>query len=109
MANTANAKAAKTKSRRGCGSARTASSNAGAEATRTTNRGSRCHGFKATVVSTKVRYERVITVDEIRRKFCIPDQAKVSIEVPGGGDWSGMELSIGDDIGHIKVSWEETK
>jgi len=35
-----------------------------------------------------------ITADEIRQKFYLPDDCTIFVEVPGGGDWSNMELEI---------------
>lgn len=38
--------------------------------------------------------EAVITIEDIIKAFNLPPHAKVSFNVPGGGDYSNMRLSI---------------
>lgn len=40
-------------------------------------------------------------------KYDIPDNATVTVLVPGGGDWSNMTLDIGVDA-PLAVEWVET-
>jgi len=44
-----------------------------------------------------------ITGDMIRKAFNFPDSAVVVFRVPGGGDWSGMNVEIEEDT-PIKVT-----
>lgn len=37
----------------------------------------------------------------------VPPEARIFIEVPGGGDWSNCSLGINEDC-PINVCWEET-
>jgi len=64
--------------------------------------------FKVVQLQTTTRYKGVITLDDLRKKFDIPNHADVSISVPSG---MGGELSMGEhlDFGHLDVSWEEVK
>jgi len=55
-----------------------------------------------------------IKLDEYIRKlstlaedYGIPSTAKVEVEIPGGGDWSGMRLDA-DEV-DIVVTWEIVK
>lgn len=41
----------------------------------------------------------------LRTRFTIPDNAKVFIHVPGGGDYSNMDLDV-DEETPLQVSWE---
>lgn len=59
-------------------------------------------------VSKVTRYEGVIPLAELKVRFNLPNQARITVEIPGGGDWSGMEVAIGEEIPHLKVAWEET-
>jgi len=38
----------------------------------------------------------------------VPDNAVVSVRVPGGGDWSNEDLFIGSDA-TIEVNWSTTE
>ena len=38
--------------------------------------------------------------------YPIPETATVTVSVPGGGDWSGMDLDIGDDA-MLDIRWTE--
>ena len=40
--------------------------------------------------------------------YDIPDDSKVTVQVPGGGDYSGETLTIGTDT-FLKISWTEKK
>lgn len=57
---------------------------------------------------TRIR-SGVITADDIRRKFRLPANAKITVTVPGGADWSGMDIELGTDFEKIDVTVEETK
>ncbi|UFK26730.1 hypothetical protein [Roseobacter phage RDJL6] len=42
----------------------------------------------------------------IKRHLGIPNNARITVAVPGGGDWSNMDLDL--DAGHtLDISWEE--
>lgn len=67
-------------------------------------------GTRRTVTMQSNRIE--LTDDDVRaliRKagHTIHPEARVQVEVPGGGDWSGLRLDIGSDA-NIIVSWEES-
>lgn len=38
--------------------------------------------------------------------FSVPDGASITVPVPGGGDWSNMDLDIDEDTA-IEVTWTE--
>jgi len=42
-----------------------------------------------------------------REGITLPTGAKITVTVPGGGDWSNTELDI-DDHTPVVVSWKET-
>lgn len=50
-----------------------------------------------------------ITAADLRAAFKIPDDAEISVSIPTGGDWSGMDATLGTDIPHIDVRWERIK
>ena len=51
----------------------------------------------------------MIGVEDLKKAFGMPVQAKFTVEVPSGGDYSGETLVIGKDIPRIDVVWEDTK
>lgn len=65
--------------------------------------------FRPLTGTQHVRYAGVITLEDIKKKFNIPDGATVSVKVPGGGDWSGMDIDMGVDFETINVSWEKIR
>ena len=48
----------------------------------------------------------IITVEDVRRKFNLPPNAEVTVRVPGGGNWSGLDAVLGEDVPHINVKVE---
>jgi hypothetical protein len=58
---------------------------------------------KIEIVSTETYKRGVITEKMLREAFAIPKGAKIFIQVPGGGDYSNMDL----DIEEIIVTWIE--
>jgi hypothetical protein len=53
------------------------------------------------------------TRDDLLNELDIPgmhySDAKISVEVPTGGDYSGCTLVIGEDVPHITVSYTTTE
>lgn len=43
----------------------------------------------------------------IKRDYGVPEGAKVQIEIPGGGDYSGMRLDA-DEV-DVVVTWEKVQ
>jgi hypothetical protein len=50
-----------------------------------------------------------ITVDMLRKAFQLPDHAEITITVPTGGDWSGMNITFGEDFNELRVKVEDVK
>ena len=48
----------------------------------------------------------LITPDDIRKKFNLPPHAEITVRVPGGGNWAGLDANLGEDIPHIGVKVE---
>ena len=46
-------------------------------------------------------------LDAIRAKYDIPTGAVYELEIPGGGDWSGMRLPL-EEI-EVVITWETTR
>jgi hypothetical protein len=57
-------------------------------------------------IRNTIHYHGVITADDIKRKFKIPAQAQITMTVPGGGNWSGMSIVMGEDFPHLTVTWD---
>ena len=58
-------------------------------------------------IHTRRQYEMQITAEAIRERFKIPIEAELTVTVPRGGDWSGLDLTIGgDEVPYITASWE---
>lgn len=51
------------------------------------------------------RHEWSISEDDLRALVGAPPNAKVRVEIPGGGDWSGCDIEI--DQAPLTVTWEE--
>lgn len=72
--------------------------------------------LEASVTTTTTRRVRVeVTAADIRewlrrdeRFVDLPDDAEVIVPVPGGGDWSHMDLDIGHDA-PLVVRWTTTE
>lgn len=63
-----------------------------------------------TIARIEKRYERRVTRSELLKALNISPSARVHIEVPRGGDWSGQELDIdncGEDGSSLTVTWLE--
>lgn len=61
---------------------------------------------RQTMAERRVVRTGIITPDDIRKKFNLPKHAEITVRVPGGGDWSGMDAEIGNEIPHIHVKVE---
>lgn len=49
--------------------------------------------------------EATITIEDIIQAFNLPAHAKVTLQVPGGGDYSNMALSVEEHP--LRVEWKE--
>jgi hypothetical protein len=59
---------------------------------------------KTTVTVTEMtRYQRDITAADIRKALSLPEDADITIEVPGGGDYSGQVLNL--DVANARATW----
>lgn len=47
-----------------------------------------------------------LNASRIREAFNLPIDAEVTFRVPGGADWSGLDVGV-DDENPVTVSWEE--
>lgn len=47
-----------------------------------------------------------ITASEIRKAFRLPDNAEVFVRVPGGADWSNVDLEITEQDCLLEAKWE---
>lgn len=54
---------------------------------------------------TTTLHNAVITLEDLRKAFNIPDNASVFVLVPRGGDYSGTTLDFDRDFEGIKVQW----
>jgi hypothetical protein len=45
-----------------------------------------------------------LTAAQIRKAFNIPDNASITVHVPGGGDWSSTDL----EVEKLDVEWTTT-
>lgn len=61
--------------------------------------------FESRLIEETKVYQGKITLDDLRIKFDIPPQAKVTIRVPGGGDWSNQDIELDNKENVINVSW----
>lgn len=60
-----------------------------------------------TVTKTiKKDYAVIITADEIRKRFRLPEDAVVAFRVPTGGDYSGENVIVED--GELAARWIRT-
>jgi hypothetical protein len=57
------------------------------------------------VVTT--RYSLELSGADLKRQLAIPEDARVTISIPGGGDWSNSNLDL-DDGHKIDIRWETT-
>lgn len=65
-------------------------------------------------ITTEVRKTKTLTLDDtaIRdlvfraHQIAIPANARVTVHVPGGGDWSSTALDIDKDT-PLRIEWEE--
>lgn len=55
----------------------------------------RCEVLRS--VTTRTTQNYVITAEEIRKALDLPKDAKIFVQVPGGGDWSNTDLEIDSD------------
>lgn len=59
-----------------------------------------------TQTNTVRKHSVNLTGDQLRELLEIPPNARVSVFVPGGGDWSNMALDIERGT-TLDISWEE--
>lgn len=58
---------------------------------------------------TKLELEQRDVIDALRKVgYNVPDNAVVKFHVPGGGDWSNMDLDICEDT-PLLISWTDTE
>ena len=64
------------------------------------------HGLKAEV-NKKITTEYSLNLSgaDIRKILDLPLNAKVTVQIPGGGDWSNQELNINDEH-TFDVKWQ---
>lgn len=65
-------------------------------------------------VTSKHRFTAHITLEDIRKRFGVPEHAVVTVRVPGGGDWSSQDIAMGlpngnGDFDQLTVVWEESE
>jgi len=62
----------------------------------------------------KTDFRGIITLEELREAFGLPADAEVTVRVPGGGDWSNEDITMGSkeasngQFDEILVTWNET-
>ena len=59
-----------------------------------------------TTNSVEVTRSDIIQLVEKKCDVEIPPGAKVCVHIPGGGDWSNVDLDIGVNDTLVHVSWE---
>lgn len=59
-------------------------------------------------VETSCSHRAVIPADGLRVLMGLPCDARLYVTVPGGGDWSGCDMVLGDDV-NLEVTWTTTK
>lgn len=65
--------------------------------------------IKTTTKTVTTKYHTAtISAEDIKKAFGLPDDCELCVEVPSGGDYSGVELEIGYDT-ELTVKWEETE
>lgn len=70
--------------------------------------------MKKTTLVTTVKRHRLILDDESLQSilrtagYFVPDNAKITFSVPGGGDWSSCDIDVDKDS-PVVVTWEETE
>jgi hypothetical protein len=57
-----------------------------------------------TTRKTIVSHSAMITANDIRKAFDLPEKARIVFEVPSGGDYSSCALDIEEYP--LRVSWE---
>lgn len=67
----------------------------------------------AKVVETRRKYSLNLTKVQLMAAFqmwgiSVPDNARITMQVPGGGDWSNTAIELGDDVATLDINWEET-
>jgi len=45
--------------------------------------------------------------EDLLKALQLPPEAIISVQIPGGGDWSNTELFIGEDV-MLDAKWETT-
>lgn len=62
---------------------------------------------KTTTVTTDVSYS--LKLSELREALKLPPHAKLSVSVPGGGDWSNCDLELDDRDCFLDVAYSDTE
>ena len=60
---------------------------------------------KKTVTITRKYNSVTITREDLIKAFGLPDNASISVSVPGGGDWSNCELPIDRHTRALSATW----
>lgn len=59
------------------------------------------------VVTTTTKTTAKITRKDLIEAFDLPPDARITMHVPGGGDWSNTDLTVGEE-GDVFVEWEKS-
>lgn len=62
-----------------------------------------------TTTFTSTTTTQEISAKDLRSALNVPDNARLFVTVPSGGDYSSMELDIDELDEGLQVSWTETK
>lgn len=58
-----------------------------------------------TKTTTTSKHSLELSGADIKRHLGLPSNARIEVRVPGGGDWSNMDLDL--NAGHtLDISWE---
>lgn len=67
-------------------------------------------------MKVKIREEKttthltgIITLEDLRKAFKLPKDALVTVQVPGGGDWSNMQIEMGAEFPGLEVAWKKER
>lgn len=62
----------------------------------------------ASTSTTTTAHTGIIPAQGLREMLGLPDGARLFVDVPSGGDYSGCRLSLGDDV-QLQAQWEVTE
>lgn len=57
-----------------------------------------------TVYELKLNREEIVQLLRAAG-YPVSDDVRVSVRVPGGGDWSNIDLTIGTDVTQVSIDW----